>query len=126
MEQHPNEMWFLYNSTISSHKKTLALALSITKNINEYSINHNRLSKLRWAEILQMLELKAKDVLNKAKPKYQKEMAGHDFDDDSWLEILHYNPDMIKGPIAIMNHKAILCTKPKDVYKLTENHPIAP
>ena len=126
MEQHPNEMWFLYNSTISSHKITKAHALSITENINEYCVNHNRLSKLRWVEILQMLGLKAKDLLNKAYPKYQKEMAGHDFDEDSWLEILHYNPDLLKGPIAIMNKRAILCIKPKDIYKLSENHPIVP
>ena len=25
---------------------------------------------------------------------------------------------MIKGPIAIMDDKAVLCVKPKDIYKL--------
>ncbi len=126
MEHHPNELWLLYDSTISSHRKTKAMALSITKNINEYSVIHNRFSKLRWAEILNMLGMKAKDLLNKANKKYQEELAGHDFDEDSWLEILRFNPEMIKGPIAIMNNKAILCNKPKDIFKLAEYHDVEP
>lgn len=102
------------------------MALSITKNINEYSITRNRLSKLQWAEILNMLGLRPKELLNKANKKYQDELAGHDFDEDSWLEILRFNPEMLRGPIAIMNNKAILCTKPKDIYKLAEYHDVVP
>lgn len=65
-----------------------------------------------------MLQLRPKDLFNKANAKYQEELAGHDFDDDSWLEILRNNPCMIKGPIAILNSKAVLCINPKDIYQL--------
>lgn len=118
MEQHPNEMWLFLDCESSTHKKTRALAKSITRHVNEFSIRHNKLSKLRWAKILLMLNLRPKDLLNKADTKYQDMLAGHDFDENDWLEILRENPCMIKGPIAIMNEKAVLCVKPKDIYRL--------
>lgn len=118
MELHPNEMWLFLDCESSTHKKTRALAQSITKNVNEFSFRHNKLSKLRWAKILLMLDLRPKDLFNKADKKYQDTLAGHDFDDDDWLEILRENPCMIKGPIALMNDKAVLCVKPQDIYKL--------
>lgn len=120
MERHPNELWLLFDDKQSQHRKTRALAKSITRHINEISLIHNKLSKLRWAEILALLNLHPKDLLNKADLGYQKEIAGHDFDDDTWLVILRENPKLIKGPIAIMDKNAVLCVKPKDIYKLTE------
>ena len=122
MEHHPNELWLFFDHELSSHKKTRALAKSITKHVNEISFQQNKLSKLRWLEIIRLLEMKPKDLLNKSDEKYQKEIAGHDFDEDSWLEILRNNPCMIKGPIAIMNRKAVLCINPKDIYHLSEGH----
>ena len=77
-----------------------------------------------WKDILVMLQLEAKDLLNRADPKYQKEMAGKSFDEEAWLDILIKNPCMIKAPIAIMNNKAILCLNPKDIYKLVKESKI--
>ena len=117
-------MWLFLDCESSIHKKTRALAKSITRHINEFSLAHNKLSKLRWAKILLMLNMRPKDLLNKGDKKYQKTVAGHDFDDDAWLEILRENPCMIKGPIAILNDKAVLCIKPKDIYQLLPDHKI--
>jgi arsenate reductase len=124
MERHPNEMWLFLDCESSTHKKTKALAKSITSHINEFSLPHNKLSKLRWAKILLMLNKHPKDLLNKSDKKYQQTLAGHDFDDDAWLEILRENPCMIRGPIAILNNKAVLCIKPKDIYQLLPDHKI--
>ena len=88
MEHHPNEMWLIYDSEISSHRKTRALAKSITNHTNEISIQYNILSKLRWLEIINLLGLRPKDLLNKANEKYQEDLAGHDFNDDDWLEMI--------------------------------------
>jgi arsenate reductase len=118
MERHPNEMWLFLDCESSTHKKTRALAKSITRHVNEFSLRHNKLSKLRWAKILLLLQMRPKELFNKADKKYQETIAGHDFDDDNWLEILRENPCMIRGPIAIMNDKAVLCIKPKEIYKL--------
>ena len=73
-------MWLFLDCESTTHKKTRALAKSITNNINEFSFQHDKLSKLRWAEILNMLQMKPKELMNKANPKYQRELAGHEFD----------------------------------------------
>lgn len=118
MELHPNEMWLLFDETIAAHRKTRVLAKSITKNVNEISRRHSKLTKMRWAELLAMLNMAPKNILDKSLKKYQDELAGHDFDDDDWLDILRNSPELLKAPIAVMNGKAILCTSPKDIYKL--------
>jgi len=118
MERHPNEMWLLFDCNSSTHKKTRALARTITRHINEFPLANSKLSKLRWAEILLLLNLRPKDILNKSSKDYQEKIAGHDFSVDNWLEILRENPCLIKGPIAIMNDRAVLCINPKDIYKL--------
>jgi len=118
MELHPNEMWLLYDPASATHRKTRVLAKSITKNVNEISLRHSKLTKMRWAELLTMLNLAPKNLLDKSLKKYQDELAGHDFDDDDWLDILRNNSELVKAPIAMMNGKAILCTSPKDIYKL--------
>jgi len=61
-----------------------------------------------------------KDLMNKAHPYYQKHIRGREFDKESWLKIIQYNPDLIKAPIAMRGNRAILCTNPTDIYKLME------
>ena len=119
MKLHPNELLIYYDNKSSSHKKTKALAYSISSHVKELDIDHYKLTKLMWGEILELLHLEAKQLLNKADPAYQADIAGHNFDDDGWLEILVKNPRLIKAPIAILNKKAVLCESPKDIYKLT-------
>jgi len=71
-----------------------------------------------WRDILDMLGLEPKHLLNKADPKYQKEIRGKSFDEEGWLNVLVNNPCLIKAPIAIMHDHAVLCITPKDIYKL--------
>lgn len=120
MRLHPNELLIYYDNKSSSHRKTRALAYSITKHVHEVDFDHYKLTKLMWGEILSLLSMKPKQVLNKAHPKYQLLIARHDFEDNDWLEILVKNPELIKAPIAVYDGRAILCETPKDIYKLAD------
>ena len=71
-----------------------------------------------WRDILDMLDMEPKHLLNKSDPKYQKEIRGKSFDEEGWLNVLVNNPCLIKAPIAIMHNQAVLCITPKDIYKL--------
>ena len=121
MKLHPNEMWIYYHDNSASQKKTRALATSITKHVHEINIGVEKITLLRWREILDMLNLTAKKLLNRADPVYQQLIARHDFDEHDWLEIIAKNPSLLKAPIAIMNDGAILCEAPQDIYKLPVN-----
>lgn len=118
MKLRPNELLIYYNGDDNSHKKIKAYAYSVAKYVKEWDINQKMVTKLMWEDILSMLNMRPKEIMNKANPKYQTAIARHEFDEEGWLDILKQNPDLLKAPIAIMEEKAVLCTNPKDVYKL--------
>ena len=118
MKLNRDEVILYLDCSSLSHKKTRVFAYSISNHVQEYNFEDVHFTKSKWQDILNMLDLRPKDLLNKANPTYQKEIAGKSFDEDAWYKILIKNPFMIKAPIAIMNERAILCLKPKDIYKL--------
>ena len=120
MRPHTNELVIYFDNKSNSHRKTRALAYSITRHVHEIDFDHFKMTKLMWSDLLSLLNMKPKNILNKAHPKYQSLIARHDFQDDDWLEILVKNPDLIKAPIAVYDGKAILCENPQDILKLSE------
>ena len=121
MRHHPKELEIYFDNKSSSHRKTKALAYSITHHVKEIDFEHYRLTKLMWGDLLELLHMKPKQLLNKANPKYQELIARHDFDDNDWLEILVKNPELIKAPIVVYHDRAVLCENSKDIYKLIED-----
>ena len=120
MKTPPNELWLFFNCQEDKHKKTRALAYSLANHINEIRFSEGSITKTMWADLLAMLQLRHKDLLDKSSRKYQKEIAGHNFSEEDWLNILINNPCMIKAPVAVMNDKAVFCLTPQDIYKLVE------
>ncbi|HSF52752.1 MAG TPA: hypothetical protein VLA71_03320 [Algoriphagus sp.] len=118
MRGHPTELYFYHSSTQPIDKQAKAYAKSLTKFVNEIDILKERITATQWDQILLMLELRAKDLMNRAHPDYQKLIAGKDWDDEGWLNILVNFPHLVKCPIAIFKNKAILCQTPSDILKL--------
>jgi arsenate reductase len=118
MKLQRDEMVLFLDCTSFSQKKTRAYAHSISDHIREYTFKEYKFTTSMWRDILDMLGMEPKHLLNKADPKYQKEIKGKSFDEEDWLNVLVNNPCLIKAPIAIMHDRAILCLSPKDIYKL--------
>lgn len=119
MRFHPNELFIFYDPKSNTGKQTRAYAYSITKHVNEVSFEHARFSSTRWREILQLLNLRAKDLMNRAHPEYQSKLAGNNYNEEDWLNIIIKHPYLIKAPIAVKNRKAVLCVKPTEILKLS-------
>lgn len=118
MKVHPREMVVYSNPSTSVSKKTLAYAKSISTNVREIDALKERYTARMWRQILNMLELQPKDLLDKSHSYYQEHIRGRDFDEEGWLHILSINPHLIKAPIVFHNNKAILCANPTDIYRL--------
>jgi len=118
MKTHPTELYFYHNSAQVIDKQTLAYAYSIARYINQIDVVKEKITTTQWNSMLIKLNLRAKDLLNKAHPEYQSKIAGRNWDEESWLNILVRNPHLIKSPIAILRNKAILCKTPSDILKL--------
>jgi arsenate reductase (glutaredoxin) len=118
MQFHPNELFLLYNPHTSGGKQTKAIALALTKHINEIDAIHEKLGPTYWKEVVNLLKLEPKELLDRSSTEYQAKVAGNSFTMNGWLDVLMHNPQLLRAPIAIYNGVAILCEKPTDVLKL--------
>jgi len=118
MQFHRNELFLLYNPLSSTGKQTKAFAKTINTHVNEVDALHEKLGPTYWKEVVNMLGLRPKDLMDRSNPEYQAKVAGNTYTMNGWLDVLMYNPQLLKAPIAIYNGKAILCQTPTDIYKL--------
>lgn len=119
---HPNELLLIYHDPSSSTgKQTRAYARSVSNNVNEVNLHKVRFTTTLWKEIINMLGLRPKDLLDKSHPEYQAKVRGNTFTMTGWLEVLTNNPHLLKAPIAVYHNMAVLCQKPTDILKLEVN-----
>ena len=118
MKTHQREILIYYNHDSSNDRKTVAHAQGVVNHVKAYSYKQAPSTNTSWQQILQALGMHPKELLNKAHPYYQENIRGREFDKESWLNVLKYNPELIKAPIAIRGERAILCTNSTDIYKL--------
>ncbi|PRY90448.1 arsenate reductase family protein [Mongoliibacter ruber] len=118
MKAHPNELFFYYNPSHSVDKQMRAYAKTVSNHVNEINMEKEPITTTGWRSILDMLNLRPKDLLNRAHPDYQTKIAGKTWDEDSWLTILTKFPHLIKAPIAIKKNKAVLCLTPNNILEL--------
>lgn len=125
MEFHPNELTLLLDPKSPKGRKIRAYAHSVSNHVNEIDYTTTRLSTTVWKEVVSMLGNHPKELLDKSHPLYQEKVAGNTFTMQGWLSILLNTPELLNGPIAIRNHRAIQCHTPTDIMKLevgTEHH----
>lgn len=124
MKTHQREILIYYNPDSSADRRTIAHAQGLTKYVKSFSYSKTPSTNMSWQQILKTLDMHPKDLMNKAHPYYQAHIRGKEFDKESWLKVIRYNPELIKAPIAIRGNRAILCNSPTDIYQLME--PAAP
>ena len=118
MKIHPSELYLYHSPEQPVDKQTIAYAKTLTRFVNEIDLMKEKITATQWDQILILLQLRAKDLLNRAHPDYQKLIAGKDWDEEGWLNILVKFPHLIQAPIAIYKSKAIVCRTPSDILKL--------
>lgn len=119
MKTHQREILLYYNPSSGSDRKCVAHAQGIVSHLRTYSFDKTPSTGTSWQQILAALDLHPKELLNKAHPYYQANIRGKEFDREGWLNVLQHNPELIKSPIAMRGNKAVMCTSPTDIYKLT-------
>ncbi len=115
MKTADNEIMILYDSASHVGRKTLAYAHTLSPNVKSWDYSLLPLTGAMWQQLLGMLQLHHKELLDKSHPFYQTHIQGHDFDQDGWLKMLRQNTFLIKWPILVKGEKAILCTTPESI-----------
>lgn len=118
MNFHPNEIVLIYNPNSEKGKQTFAYANTLSNHVREIDSINTKISPTSWEQILDRLHLEPKQVMDRSSDYYQENIKGHDIDTMGLLEILYHSPDLLAGPIAVHDKKAVLCKSPNDVLKV--------
>ncbi len=114
------ELTLVYDSTTTEGRKALAYAHSLAPKVNKQDVSAVSLSTTFVRQVLKQLNLRPKDLLNRAHPYYQQHLRGRDLDSEGWLNVLTHNPGLLKAPIALQGDRAVLCEPASTIYKLVE------
>jgi arsenate reductase (glutaredoxin) len=118
MKTHSREIMIYYHPESRSDRQTLAMARGISSHVKSYAYGKTPSTETSWKSIIHALDCHPKELLDKSHPYYQNHIKGREFDDESWVKILRFNPDLIRVPIAICGRKAVLCNTPSDIHRL--------
>ena len=118
MQFHPNEIFLLYNPETSTGRQTRAIARTINTHVNELNVIREKLGPTYWKEVVDLVGLEPKELMDRAHADYQAKCAGNSFTMNGYLDVLMHNPHLLKAPIAIYNGRAVLCQTPTDIFKL--------
>jgi len=112
------ELVLFYDEQSYSGKQTLAYAQTISKSVNKQELSQSSLSPTIFKIMLNKLNAKAKDLMNKADSDYRNNVKGKDFDEEGWLNVIRKKPGLLKSPVAMYKGKAVICNTPTDILKL--------
>ena len=113
------EITLVYDGKTSEGKKALAYAYTLSGTINKQDINNVKLSSTFVKTVMRKLELRPKDLMNRAHPYYQDNIRGRDMDQESWLKVFKKNIYLLRAPIAIQGDKAVVCDPVTKIYSLS-------
>ena len=98
---------------------TLKLLKQNTKEkieLYEYLVERPTQKEIR--EVLNLLGLKAEDIVRKKEHLYKEKFAEKKISNAGWIKILSDNPILIERPILIKDGKAIIGRPPERVLEL--------
>lgn len=114
------ELTLVYDSNTTEGRKALAYAYSLAPKVNKQDVSAVKLSTTFVRQVLKQLNLRPKDLLNRAHPYYQQHLRGRDLNTEGWLEVVAHNPSLLKAPIALQGDKAVMCEPASLIYTITE------
>jgi arsenate reductase len=102
---------------------TCRTALSLLKNntdeemeLIEYLVETPSAKEIK--EILQMLGMKAEDLVRKKEHLYKEKYERKKISNDEWIKIMVKNPILIERPIVVKDGKALIGRPPEKILEI--------
>lgn len=108
-----------FKSTCATCKTTLALLkdnVDEKPEIVEYLVDVPSQKEIK--EILQLLNIKAEQLVRKKESLYKEKYEGKKISNKEWIKILSENPILIERPIVVIDGKAIIARPPEKALEL--------
>lgn len=89
-----------------------------TEDIEVIEYTKNGISTEELKEIILKLNVSPSEIVRTQEDYYKKELKGKSFTDEEWIKIISENPSLLKRPLIITRHKAVLGDPPDSIDKL--------
>ena len=83
--------------------------------VDVYNLKRDKISEVELKEILLKLNAQITDLVRTQEEYYKKELKGKSFTEDEWIRIISENPKLLKRPLVLTRHKAVLGDPPENL-----------
>ena len=113
MDVRDNEILFIFNSKLYDDNKARGYITSLHKHkIKEHDLFNESLTERQIAEIAQRMNIPVEGLLDRQSATYREKFSGTELKGHDLLKVLKENPDVMKTPLVIMEHKAVVIDDP--------------
>ena len=111
-------MKIYHNPRCRKSRETLEILKTYSKKITVVEYLKTPPSKIEIKQILQMLNIEAKDLIRKGEPEFKENYKGKELTEDEWIDAMVKFPKLIERPIVVSNNKAVIGRPTENVRKL--------
>jgi arsenate reductase len=109
-----------YNANNHVGKKTLAYAHTLTDHVLDLDVTRENITATQWLSLFEKLNSHPKDIMDLNSDLYKNKYEGHDYDLQTWVEILQREPELIHYPIAVRGDITVICKINQDINQLSD------
>ncbi len=102
-----------HNTRCSKSREACSIVekMGITAEVVEYLKTPPSQNEIK--QLLQMLGIKAQDIVRKGEPLYKEKYKDKNLTETEWIKVLSEHPILIERPIIIKGNKAIIARPPE-------------
>ena len=111
-------MKIYHNPRCRRSRETLNLIQEngVSPEIIEYLTNPPSEAELK--QVIELLGIKAEDLLRKGEDVYKNQFKGKSLSEDEWIEAMIEFPKLMERPIVVKGDKAVIGRPPENVLEL--------
>ena len=104
-----------HNNRCSKSRCTLSILEEKEADFEVVNYIENPPTKSELKDVLNMLGIKAQDLIRKSEEAYKTNYKGKEMSQDEWISAMIAHPKLIERPIVINNGKAVIGRPPENV-----------
>ncbi len=107
-----------HNKRCKKSRAGLEHLRSITDDLEIREYVKNGITEDELREIVLKTNIPPSELVRTQEDYYKKELKGKSFTDDEWIKIIVENPKLLKRPVVLSRHKAVIGDPPDNIDKL--------
>lgn len=107
-----------HNNRCKKSRAGLEHLRSITDDLEIREYIKNGITEDELREIVLKTNIPPSKLVRTQEDYFKKELKGKSFTDDEWIKIIAENPKLLKRPVVLTRHKAVIGDPPENIDRL--------